>query len=162
MHEIELSVSQPIIFGFEKLKHQNFYMSVQVEIFTISIQRAVCTLSLHVEIFGCPLRNHSLFKCRGAEILRGHLFLASHRLGATYFCREKFWKSPRNFSKNIFQGGEEGHFFGVQWDMKYNEIFWNLSEKSPTGLQQLGHANLLMGHTQISSWDTQNSYWATR
>ena len=149
MHEIELSVSQPIIFGFEKLKHQNFYMSVQVEIFTISIQRAVCTLSLHVEIFGCPLRNHSLFKCRGGGDFEGALISGKSPIGGHLFLSRKIFKKPTKFLEKYFpRGGEEGHFFLV-----FNEI-WNIMKYS--GIFQ---KNLQL---VFNNWATQISLWVTR
>ena len=55
MHEIEMSVSQLIIVGFEKLKRQNLHQHLLHTLRGgegVKKKRAFCTLSFNVDIFG--------------------------------------------------------------------------------------------------------------
>ena len=58
MREIEMSVSQLIIVGFEKLKRQNLHQHLLHTLRGgegVTKKRAFCTLSLNVDNFGWPL-----------------------------------------------------------------------------------------------------------
>ena len=58
MHEIKMSVSQLIIVGFEKLKHQNVHQHLLHTLRGgegVTKKRAFCTLELNVDIFGWSL-----------------------------------------------------------------------------------------------------------
>ena len=58
MHEIKMSVSQLIIVGFEKLKHQNVHQHLLHTLRGgegVTKKRAFCTLELNVDIIGWPL-----------------------------------------------------------------------------------------------------------
>ena len=58
MHEIEMSVTQLIIIGFEKLKRQNLHQHLLYTLRGgegVTKKRAFCTLSFNVDIFGWPL-----------------------------------------------------------------------------------------------------------
>ena len=58
MYEIEMSISQLIIVGFEKLKRQNLHQHLLHTLRGgegVKKKRAFCTLSFNVDIFGWPL-----------------------------------------------------------------------------------------------------------
>ena len=63
MYEIEMSISQLIIVGFEKLKPQNLHQHLLYTLRGeegVTKKRAFCILELNVDIFGWPLTVISL------------------------------------------------------------------------------------------------------
>ena len=71
MYEIEMSISQLIIVGFEKLKRQNVHQHLLYTLRGgegVKKKRAFCTLELNVDIFGWPLSLRAKYNCFNYEL----------------------------------------------------------------------------------------------